>query len=364
MRETVRRQATGDGPSPGTVLELFAAQVARRPEAVALARGTERLTYAELDRRAAELAAALKTRGVGPEVAVAIAAERSVTTAVGILAVLQAGAAYVPLDPTYPRQRLELIVADSRAKVLLTRDRLLVDLAGRDLEVISWHRETPATGPPPAASPAAAGAGVDDLAYAIFTSGSTGRPKGVAMRHGPLRQLIEWQLGASRTGPGDATVQLASPSFDVSFQELFATWCAGGTLVVAGDAVRSDPWALAELLTRDRVSRLFLPGVALRQLAEVGVEVAVRGLREVVHRRRTAARDAGGAAVLRPPGPDACWSISTGRPRVTSSPRSSSPVRRRPGRSYRPSVERSPAPVSTCSIVGSSRCRRGPPARW
>ena len=127
----------------------------------------------------------------------------------------------------------------------------------------------------------------DHLAYVTYTSGSTGRPKGVAMTHAAISAMVDWQLRTSRTG-GGRTLQFTSLSFDVSFQEIFGTWCAGGTLVLVSEDVRRDPPALCRLLAAERVERLFLPFVALQQVAAAALaESAVpgafpAGLREVM----------------------------------------------------------------------------------
>ncbi|HVR96134.1 MAG TPA: amino acid adenylation domain-containing protein, partial [Thermoanaerobaculia bacterium] len=227
-------------PGRGCLHELFAAQAARRPGAVAIVRAGEALTYAELDRRASRLAAHLRARGVGPEVRVAICAERSLDLAVGLLAILKAGGAYVPLDPAYPRERLDFILRDSGAALLLTQ----ADLAPGE------EPSTVFAGP--AAEP-------ENLAYLIYTSGSTGRPKAVAIEHRSATALLAWAAGVY--GPADLAGVLASTSicFDLSVFELFLPWSRGGTVVLAQDAlelpdcdgvtlVNTVPSALAALL--------------------------------------------------------------------------------------------------------------------
>src|SRR4029077_11666021 len=117
--------------------------------------------------------------------------------------------------------------------------------------------------------PVDGGATLENLAYVIYTSGSTGRPKGVAMGHRPLANLLAWQLehwSETETAPAARTLQFASLSFDVAFQEIFSTWCAGGTLILIDDETRRDPEALLGLLAEQQVERLFLPFVALQNL--------------------------------------------------------------------------------------------------
>src|SRR5690606_5873192 len=108
----------------------------------------------------------------------------------------------------------------------------------------------------------------DDLAYLIYTSGSTGQPKGVAMEHGPLRRLIQWQLTASQQGTGNRTLQFSPLSFDVSFQEIFATLCSGGTLVTIDNDRRLDGRRLLDCIEHAQINRLFLPFVALQMLSD------------------------------------------------------------------------------------------------
>src|SRR6185369_16288426 len=243
------------------VYELFAAQMQRTPEAVAVVFGNEELTYAGLDTRAGRLARRLRRLGVGPDVPVGLLVERSLDMVVGMLGVLRAGAAYVPLDPAYPTQRLAFMLDDAGAPVLLTqaplRDRLPAGTA-QVLLIDGEAEDVAATGAEPTA---------ENLAYVIFTSGSTGRPKGVALSQGVLCNLIDWHLKACLGGA--RTLQFASLSFDVSFYEMFACWASGGTLAIVPEELRHDMSALAELLVRQRIEKAILPVVVLQQLAEI-----------------------------------------------------------------------------------------------
>ncbi|MEM7051549.1 MAG: amino acid adenylation domain-containing protein [Acidobacteriota bacterium] len=239
------------------------------------------VTYGDLDLRSNVLAHRLATLGVGPDVPVGICLERSAELAVAVLAVLKAGGVYLPLDPEYPEERLTFMVADSAAAVVISSaavpdfgaavPRLLVDDPADDPD--SWG-----------AAPPQAFADPDQLAYLIYTSGSTGRPKGVAMAHRPLANLLRWQLAASAMGRGDRTLQFASLSFDVHFQEMFSTWCSGGALVLVDEETRRDARGLATLLAEQRVRRIFVPFVALQFLAEAveGGAPLPADLREVV----------------------------------------------------------------------------------
>jgi amino acid adenylation domain-containing protein len=254
--------------APACVHELFEEQSARTPDAVAVAFGDRRMTYRELDAAAGRLARHLKGLGVGPDTLVGLCLERSMETAVAVLGVLKAGGAYVPLDPAYPHKRLSRVLEDAKPLVVLTQRRLLERLpegAGRAICLDDdWGR---GAGTEPAGG-VGCGAGPENLAYVLYTSGSTGAPKGVAMPHRALVNLVEWQRRNSRLGRGARTLQFTSLGFDVSFQEMFATWSTGGTLVLISEAARRDVEGLLDLLAEQEIERLFMPFVALRQLAE------------------------------------------------------------------------------------------------
>jgi amino acid adenylation domain-containing protein len=269
--------------SPGTasVYDLFRNQARLTPAAVAAVCGDTALTYAGLAARAARLARRLRREGIGPDVPVGLMVERSLDMVVGVLGILQAGAAYVSLDPDYPAQRLAFMLDDARSPVLLTRAHLRHRLPAASARVLLLDDDVGAGGSGggkpggggggfPAAWDAAVRGGApaaENLAYVIFTSGSTGRPKGVAVSHGALLNLIDWHLRACLGGA--RTLQFASLSFDVSFYEMFACWGSGGTLVVAPEEHRRDMTALADLLARQRIEKAILPVVVLQQLASI-----------------------------------------------------------------------------------------------
>jgi len=292
--------------------ELFARQVERMPGAEALVAGTERLTYAELDRRAGEIAVRLRALGVTPEIRVAVCLERSADLVAALLAVWKAGGAYVPLDPDWPWERLSWMLEDSGAAVLVGRRERVDGLAGA-LPVVDpaavglgegpKARASSARGNAPGAGAGAdAGAGTDagfcvgagvgatpataapqSLAYVIYTSGSTGRPKGVAVSHANAAALACWAREAFAPEELAGVLAATSVCFDLSVFELFVTLGLGGTVILAENAlalpalpnagevtlVNTVPSAMAELVRTDAlptaVRTVCLAGEALRR---------------------------------------------------------------------------------------------------
>jgi natural product biosynthesis luciferase-like monooxygenase protein/amino acid adenylation domain-containing protein len=283
-RVLVEWNETAAEPSQATCVHaLVTAQAARTPHAVAVVYEEERLSYAELERRANQLAHHLLARGVRPGDRVGLCVERSLELAVGVLGILKTGAAYLPLDPGDPVERLAFMLEDATVPVVVTRGSGMPVLPARvrarrvllDVEA-SAIASQPSHAPLVPLSP-------ESACYVIYTSGSTGQPKGVALPHRALCNLLAWQLRQT-VKPEATTLQFAALSFDVSFQELFSTWCAGGTLVMPTASVRRDMPALLELMARTGVERMFLPFVALQALADAvahGARPPPR-LREVV----------------------------------------------------------------------------------
>jgi amino acid adenylation domain-containing protein len=268
-------------PAPRTLHAWVAAQTARTPDAVAVALADTQLTYRELDQRANQLAHTLRARGVGPDVPVGLCVARSLAMAVGLLGILKAGGALVPLDPAYPAERLAFMCADAQVRVLITASEDAghrTQDAGADSsfvlrpaslgsgQVIDLRAAWPTLAQAPTSAPADV-IQTDHLMYVIYTSGSTGRPKGIAMSHGGLLNVLWWQAHATAQPGPTTTLQFAPLSFDASVQEIFLTWGTGGTLVLIAEALRQEPDALLRLLASRGVARLFLPFVALQQLA-------------------------------------------------------------------------------------------------
>ena len=244
---------------------LFEEQVIKTPQSIAVVFEDESLTYQQLNEQANQLAHYLKTLGVKPEVIVGICVERSVKMIVGLLAILKAGGAYVPLDPSYPQERLAYMLEDSQASVLLTEQKFM-DYLPKHKRVVCLDKDINYRD---IKSNISTDVKPENLAYVIYTSGSTGKPKGVAMSNRSLVNLLMWQIENGIANANAKTLQFSPISFDVSFQEIFSTLCAGGTLVLIPDDIRRDAVALLKLLTEQEIERLFLPFVALQQLAEV-----------------------------------------------------------------------------------------------
>jgi amino acid adenylation domain-containing protein/non-ribosomal peptide synthase protein (TIGR01720 family) len=342
---------TGEIAFAPSLPELFARQVERTPEGEALVAGTERLSYAELDRRADEIAIRLRALGVAPEIRVAVCLERSADLVAALLAVWKAGGAYVPLDPDWPRERLTWMLEDSGAAVLVGR-RERVDGLAEGLPVVDPAPLEPHPPGPPLPSPShppgeggtaeadgadcagrrrpspggregmGEGSGVrppgcapQSLAYLIYTSGSTGRPKGVAVSHANAAALACW--GREAFAPEELAGVLAATSvcFDLSVFELFVTLGLGGTVILAENAlalptlpsagavtlINTVPSAMAELMRTDAipasVRTVCLAGEALR-----------RDLVDQIHLRR----ERPGMRVLNLYGPTEDTTYSTG----------------------------------------------------
>ncbi|MBV4456047.1 non-ribosomal peptide synthetase [Pseudomonas azadiae] len=269
-----------DYPLQLCVHQLIEAQAARTPDAAALVFAEQRLSYAELNRRANRLAHRLIEAGVGPDVLVGLAVERSIDMVVGLLAVLKAGGAYVPLDPEYPRERLAYMLQDSDVKLLLTQAHLLGQLP------IPQGLETLVLGEADFegysdANPDIALDG-ENLAYVIYTSGSTGQPKGAGNRHSALLNRVQWMQEAYGLDGSDTVLQKTPFSFDVSVWEFFWPLMTGSRLVVAAPGDHRDPAKLIRLINQERVTTLhFVPSMLQAFLQDPAVATCQSLLRIV-----------------------------------------------------------------------------------
>lgn len=240
--------------------ELFQEQVERTPEAVALVCGDERLTYRALDERANQLAHRLRRLGVGPEVVVGVFMDRTPEMVIGLFAILKAGGAYLPLDPAYPKERIAFMLADVRARVLLTEQHLLNSLPAHEATVVLLsgdgreYRVESASRPHRTAAP-------QNLAYLIYTSGSTGRPKGVAIEHRNAVTFLHWVRETYSRDELSGVLATTSTCFDISIFELFGPLSWGGKSVLEENAL-----ALLSLNTTERIT---LVDVVPSAMAEV-----------------------------------------------------------------------------------------------
>ncbi len=254
------------------VHELFAAAAARRPDAVALvssALSAASLSYGELARSAGSRAAELRAWGVGPEVRVGLAVERSPDMVIALLAILLAGGAYVPLDPGNPPERLAFLLADSGVALLLGSERSLDAFDVRNSLPVVCLDHPPLVLPecPPASD--AGGMDPDALAYILYTSGSTGTPKGVAVPHRAIARLVRGDCAVM--DEGEVFLQLAPASFDAATFEIWGALANGGQLVIAPPGLLS-PDELGELLARHGVTTIFLTAGLFHQVVEARPE--------------------------------------------------------------------------------------------
>ncbi len=252
-------------PQDQLVHKLFEMQVERAPRATAIVFEGERLSYNELNARANKLAHHLQRLGAGPDSLVGVCLERGVNMLVATLGILKSGAAYAPLDPAYPKERLGNMIDDAQAPLLVTERRLAEHLPVGNSHVIKLDADWPSINCESDRNPSAR-IDPDNLAYVIYTSGSTGRPKGIGLAHRPLANLIHWHLANMISGA--RTLQFASLSFDASFHEMFSAWASGGELHVISEELRRDLESLAKYMSDARIEKATLPVVVLQQLAE------------------------------------------------------------------------------------------------
>jgi amino acid adenylation domain-containing protein len=233
--------------------QLIEEQVERTPNAIAVSFGDQRLTYRELNQQANRLAHYLREKGVGPDVLVGIFVERSLEMVVGLLGILKAGGAYVPIDPTYPAERIAVMLSDAQVPALVTQERLVSRLPEHTATIIRLDADAnvleqqSATNPTSLVEP-------HNLAYVIFTSGSTGRPKGVQIIH---RAVVNFLVSMSKQ-PGltaeDKLLAVTTLSFDIAGLEIYLPLIMGAQVVIVSTATASDGPALAQILTRERVT--------------------------------------------------------------------------------------------------------------
>ncbi|WP_406245096.1 amino acid adenylation domain-containing protein [Streptomyces anulatus] len=244
----------------GTLTELFEVRAAARPDAVAVVDGTERITYRELNARANRLARLLRAGGAGPEERVAVLLHRSADLAVALLAVLKTGAAYLPVDPAYPAERIALLFEDARPVLVVTSDAAVDLLPSRT--VPSVRLDDPDTASDVAARPSADLTDADRTApldprhpaYIIYTSGSTGRPKGVSVAHAAVVALLDATRDRFAFDGDDVWSWFHSYAFDMAVWEMWGAFAHGGSLVTVPYEVSRSPHDFLDLLVREKVT--------------------------------------------------------------------------------------------------------------
>ncbi|BGE86247.1 hypothetical protein Ms3S1_26830 [Methylosinus sp. 3S-1] len=269
-------------PQDRCIHQLFEAQASETPDAVAVAFEEQSLTYAQLNARANRLAHHLRRLGVGPETLVGLCVERSLEMIVGLLGIMKAGGAYLPLDPDYPADRLAFMLADARPLLILTqerlRQRLPKDAATLSLDVeADWPSiaESREDNPENLAHP-------QNLAYVIYTSGSTGKPKGVGVAHDGLVNRIDWMQKHYRLTDDDVVLQKTPFSFDVSVWEFFWPLLTGARLVLAAPGDHREPGRLAKLIESRAVTTLHFVPTMLTAFLNAVEGKRMRSLRRVI----------------------------------------------------------------------------------
>ncbi|MBD8481710.1 non-ribosomal peptide synthetase [Pseudomonas coleopterorum] len=273
--------ATDSGyPQYPSLPALIAEQVRATPDALALVHGDTRLSYAELDARANQLAHWLQGQGVGPDVPVAVCAERSVELVVALLGVIKAGGAYLPLDPEHPRERLQGMLEDSGSPLLLTQNHLVEKWPGEADVPVYALEDLPLSGLPMSAPDVVIGP--ENLVYCLYTSGSTGKPKAVGNRHAGLLNRLQWMQAEYGLTSHDRVLQKTPYTFDVSVWEFFWPLLSGAALVMAPPGAHRDPQALRELIVEHGITTLHFVPSMLQAFVSAGELPACTSLERII----------------------------------------------------------------------------------
>ncbi|HTQ27536.1 MAG TPA: amino acid adenylation domain-containing protein [Puia sp.] len=240
--------------------QLLAHQREKTPAVVAVSFNEKSLTYHQLGEAADALAGIILARLPQSRI-VGISSTRNIEMIIGLLAILKAGKAYLPLDPQLPVERLHYMISESGMEGCVAVTAEIPFFQSLGIKAIASDGKNPVTEAPVSINN-------NGLAYVLFTSGSTGRPKAVCMGYGPVANLLRWQHKTFTGGAGIKTLQFSHLGFDVSFQEIFSTLTTGGTLVLVDDDLRLDPAALLRFIQRERINRIILPYVALQYMVE------------------------------------------------------------------------------------------------
>ncbi|WP_224995131.1 amino acid adenylation domain-containing protein, partial [Cesiribacter sp. SM1] len=252
-------------PGDKTLVDLFEEQAARTPGAVAVIFEEEALTYQELDERSNQLAHYLQKRGVTAETLVPICIDRSLEMIIGLLGIQKAGGAYVPMDPAYPQERIEYMLEDTAARLLISSRSHAARFAETAAAVVLLDSQWEEIAKEPAEK-AATTLQPSNLAYVIYTSGSTGKPKGVLVEHGSVVNLVYYQSQEFRIQGSDKIIQVSNYVFDASVEQIFLALSNGASLVLVPKEVLLDPAALAQLVHEQQVTHLHATPSLLQQL--------------------------------------------------------------------------------------------------
>ena len=244
----VWNETAAEYPGDKCIHDLFELQVRKAPEAVALIDADRRMSYGDLNRQANQLARYLQRKGVGRETLVGICVERSIEMVIALLGVLKAGAAYVPLDPTYPEQRLRFMLGDSQASVVLTQTKFAKLFSANAGQIVSLDQDWKEIGSESTKNLQNQSL-PNNLAYVIYTSGSTGKPKGVGIEHRSAASFIHWALEVFSHDELAGVLASTSICFDLSVFELFVTLSSGGKVIIAEDVLRLPELAAAHEVT-------------------------------------------------------------------------------------------------------------------
>jgi amino acid adenylation domain-containing protein len=242
----------------GSVADLVARVAETTPDAVALCSGSARLSYGEMNAHADRLAVLLQSLGIGRDVPVGVCLERSFDQIIAVLAVLKAGGAFLPLDPTWPEQRLHAMLDDAQAPVLIGKGALADRLGAQDRRAVRLDLDVPAIGRVDRRDVIASADG-EDLAYIIYTSGSTGAPKGVELTRNNLLNLVTWHRDAFAVTASDRASHLAGLGFDAAVWEIWPYLTAGASVSLVDESVRTSPALLWQWLIDEKITIAFVP---------------------------------------------------------------------------------------------------------
>ena len=250
---------------PDTLATLVMRQAVKTPDRIAMVSNGNQLTYGELMSQATRIAATLREKEIGPDSRVGVCVPRGFGVGIAILGVTLAGAAYVPLDPSYPPARLLFMARDAALRVVITQGATAQRLGLADARLVMDVESTARLPHQPSyVSPTSSLS--DCIAYIMYTSGSTGTPKGIALPQSALLNLLHWYC--TQLPPAQRTLQLASISFDASFHELFHAWTTGGTVVCVDDDTSRDVAALARIIETEAIEKIVIPALLIAPLTQ------------------------------------------------------------------------------------------------